>query len=195
MIIGVTGKYCAGKSLVSRFLQGYGFTEIDADKVGHDVLQAEKERVTGLFGGHVLDRHGMVDRKKLGRIVFKDKKRRKQLEALLHPLMREKIASIVAKPGQKFIINAALLFRMKLHLLCNFVVFVSAPFRQRFKRARERDHLRIIDVLQRFFAQGEISSKLNAGGVDIYYVSNKGSIGELKTRLKGILWEKKIEEV
>ena len=194
MVIGVTGKYCAGKSTVSQLLQEYGFSEVDVDKIGHAVLEEEKERVIMVFGKQILDQQGAIDRGRLGKIVFKNKRKRKKLEAILHPLMRKKIEDILNELRGNYIINAALLFQMKLHLLCDFVIFVCAPFWLRLKRALQRDKLYVKDVLLRFFSQGKISTKFNAGGVDIYYEYNKGSIGGLKNRLMKILLERKIGE-
>jgi dephospho-CoA kinase len=194
MIIGVTGKYCAGKSIVSGLLQESGFREIDADKVGHIVLEEKKEQIIDNFGKQILGQNGLVDRRKLGRIVFKSRKKRKKLEAILHPIMRKKIMDIIDQPAGNYIINAALLFQMKLQLLCDWVIFVTAPFWQRFKRARQRDKLPLIQVYRRFFSQKKISTKLNAGGVDIYYVCNNGSIDEFKNRLKEILAVREIRE-
>ena len=122
MVIGVTGKYCSGKNVVSGILRKQGFTEIDVDKIGHQVLAAEKKAVTDTLGRRILDRAGKIDRKKLADIVFKSKKNRIKLEAILHPLMKKRIQTIIKNNNNNFVINAALLFQMQLDRLCDFII-------------------------------------------------------------------------
>ena len=79
MIIGVTGGIASGKSEVCRILEQNGFTIIDADIVAHDVLEKPEviKNISEAFGNEILcfyDNKLCVDRKKLGNIVFSDKK-------------------------------------------------------------------------------------------------------------------------
>lgn len=190
MIIGVTGKYCSGKNIVSYILQKYGFIEIDVDKIGHRVLENEAKRVINTFGRGILNKEGRINRQKLAGIVFRSKKSRVKLEAMLHPLMKEQIQGVIERNNKNFIINAALLFQMQLHGLCDFIIFVRAPFCKRVRWALHRDKLSIWDILPRFFSQFQIFSKLKLPGVDIYYEDNKGSIQELEKRIAEILRER-----
>lgn len=187
MIIGITGKYCAGKNTVAQILVSSGFTEIDVDKIGHELLKEKQQIIINLFGENILGSNGNIDRKKLGKIVFANKKQRIKLEQLLHPLMNRRIEAIIKKNPGNYTINAALLFKMGLNMLCDFIIFVKAPFFIRLKRARERDNLSTIDAIKRFFAQHKISPKLKDVSVDIYYESNVGPISRLKKRVVKIL--------
>ncbi|MBN1797800.1 MAG: dephospho-CoA kinase [Spirochaetales bacterium] len=187
MVIGVTGKYCSGKNVVSCILTEHGFTEIDVDKIGHQVLENQARQVIRTFGSRILDQAGKIDRKKLAKIVFKSKKQRIRLEHILHPLMKTRIQNIIKKNNENYVINAALLFQMQLHGFCDFIIYIKAPFWVRVNRALSRDKLSIWNILRRFFSQFQIFTKLKLPGVDIYYEYNKESIQKLEKRILGIL--------
>ena len=71
--IGITGGICSGKSTVARFLEDLGAVVIDADKIGHEVLESDTEvwnRVVDTFGRQVLTSDGSIDRGRLGELVF-----------------------------------------------------------------------------------------------------------------------------
>jgi dephospho-CoA kinase len=187
MVIGVTGKYCAGKNTVAGILKGYGFAEIDVDAVGHEVLEQETRAVTAEFGPSIIGPEGRIDRRRLGAVVFSRKRHMRRLENILHPPMKARIRRLVGAHKNKCVINAALLFTMDLHRLCDFVIMVKARFFTRLLRAVHRDHLGFRQALQRFLAQGQIFTKLTQPGVDIYYVYNNGSERGLTARIAGLV--------
>jgi len=86
-VIGLTGGIGSGKSTVSRFLAELGAVIIDADKVGHEVLENDSEawqQVADAFGRHIVTPDGEIDRKKLGRIVFKSPEALSRLNRIMH---------------------------------------------------------------------------------------------------------------
>jgi dephospho-CoA kinase len=108
--------------------------------------------------------------------------------------MKTQINRILENKAQDYVLNAALLFRMDLHLLCDFVIVIKAPFFVRLQRALRRDGLSIPSLLQRFLAQRRIFPKLKTKGVDIYYEYNKGSAEMLAVRITAILRKRKTAE-
>ena len=193
MIVGVAGKYCSGKSTVTRYLTERGFLEINLDRLGHAALGALKTQVVERFGGGILDEAGEIDRKKLGSIVFRDESRRLLLEELLHPRMVEMAGkSIVEHIGKNIVIDGALLFYMGVDKLCEIAVWVRAPFHIRFFRAVRRDRLPLSSLLQRFRAQRDLSPQPSSNGVDIYYIRNTGSPAALREKLDRILLQERM---
>ena len=92
-VIGLTGGIGSGKSTVAALLAERGATVIDADKIGHEVYRPGSEgftRVVETFGRGVVAADGTIDRKALGAIVFADPERRRKLEAMTHPRIRER---------------------------------------------------------------------------------------------------------
>ncbi len=66
IVIGLTGRYCAGKNHIASLFESRGFALIDVDKLGHQTLQEARESLAVTFGREILAEDGAVDRKKLG---------------------------------------------------------------------------------------------------------------------------------
>jgi dephospho-CoA kinase len=138
----------------------------------------------------ILGADGEVDRRALGRRVFARRIALRRLESIVHPIMVERVRAQLAREEARVAINAAVLFRMGLDRLCDLVLCVRAPLRARLARARARDGLGTWQALRRLAAQRGICPKLNAPGVDIYYVDNDGGLDALRERTLAILREK-----
>ena len=152
-IVGVTGKYCAGKSTVSAALDARGFVELDADAFAHVALEHRRDEVVALFGNDVLRPDGSVDRKALGQSVFADAERRRQLEELLHPPVARMIERQVAERSGPIVINAVFLVRAGFHRLCDVVLWVAAPWWLRLSRGTRRDGVSVRSALRVMAAQ------------------------------------------
>jgi dephospho-CoA kinase len=188
MIIGVAGKYCAGKNTVAEILESHGFKSIDVDAIGHRALVEEREPLIAAFGNDIVDNKGKIDRKRLGAVVFNDRKALEKLEAVVHPRMVSMIKKqLHREPGARIVINAALLFRMGLDRECNVILWVTAPLIVRIHRARKRDKLSLVRILQRFWSQRKLGPQHSANDVDIYTVQNSGSRKAVETRVREIL--------
>lgn len=103
-IIGLTGGIATGKSAVACYLEEQGAVVIDADKLAREAVRPGSrplERIVALFGGDMLLPDGSLDRKRLGRVVFADVNKRRQLEEIMHPEIRrlaeERIGSLAAE--------------------------------------------------------------------------------------------------
>lgn len=189
IVVGVTGKYCAGKSTASAILVDHGYAEIDVDALGHEALEAERERVIESFGERVRADDGGVDRKALGEIVFSDEAKLRELESILHPRMVRMTAERIAelrggeRPPVGVVVNAAILFRMRLHPLCDLVVYVTAPLFAIIRRARARDGATLRRILQRLRAQADVDPQYSRPDADIYTVQNAGDRERLRVQL------------
>ena len=88
--LGLTGGIASGKSWVANQLRELGFHVLDADSLGHKLIehgQSAYEDVIREFGKEILREDNSVDRKKLGAIVFADSKKLAKLNSILHPLI------------------------------------------------------------------------------------------------------------
>ncbi|HUX21994.1 MAG TPA: dephospho-CoA kinase [Spirochaetia bacterium] len=181
MVVGVTGKYCAGKNLVTEILSTRGFESIDVDRLGHRALEERKAEVVDAFGSVVLSSSGEIDRRRLGALVFADQRELSRLESITHPVMVAEVAEII-KQGENhdFVVNAAILFRMGLHLLCDMVLWVEAPLPTRVARALRRDRLPLFEVVKRIWTQRKLSPQPFRNYVDIYNVRNSGNRDKLE---------------
>ncbi|ACK74733.1 dephospho-CoA kinase [Borreliella burgdorferi] len=128
LIIGVTGRIASGKDTVSKIISNkYGFYEINADKLGHSVLHEKKEEIVKIFGQKILNTKNEIDKLLLRNLVFNDNKELKKLESVSHPVILSKIKKIlIQNQSTKIIINAALLFKMNLEKLCDYIIVLKA---------------------------------------------------------------------
>jgi dephospho-CoA kinase len=179
MVIGLTGGYCAGKDAVARILARRGFTVLDVDRIGHEVLEQRRDAVAAAFGESVRRADGSIDRRSVGRIVFADRAALGLLEGIVHPAMVERVRSLAAAEtaaGRDAVVNAALLRHMGLDRYCDAVVEVRAGAFRRFLRGLRRDGLEPMQVLRRMWSQrrGPGRPPVNGmpPGVDTYIVRN-----------------------
>jgi dephospho-CoA kinase len=99
LLVGLTGGIATGKSTVSEMLRRRGCVVIDADVLAREVVAPGEPALAAIadeFGADVIAADGTLDRKKLGAIVFRDAERRKRLEAITHPAIRERFARRIA---------------------------------------------------------------------------------------------------
>ncbi|MGC8544959.1 MAG: dephospho-CoA kinase [Athalassotoga sp.] len=156
-LIAITGGIATGKSVISRYLRSLGYPVIDADVIGHEVLDREdvKAQIIAHFGD-VLDLDGNVDRKKLGLIVFSDKDKLRELNEITHQKITDEIlnqAKELAIVNDEIFVEAAVLFEMGLDKCVDFVIVADCPDEMRIQRMILRDHLNYQEALKRIHSQ------------------------------------------
>ncbi len=180
MVIGITGKCCSGKSYIVDYLQKQiNGIEINLDQIGHDILDENVDALVALFGPSIQNDKNTIDRRALGRIVFKDKSKLRDLENLVHPLVFIKVKNMLQQETQQhFILHAALLDRGDLYKLCDVLLFVKASFFRRLIRARMRDNLSWLSLLRRIWQQKKISLHLYRKYDDIRIIRSPLKAGD-----------------
>ena len=130
----VTGGIGCGKSTVTRLAAAAGYTTIDADLVGHDVLAGPARAAVAARWPEVVVENGQIDRKALGAIVFSDRSQLKELEAITHPLISEELRHRMAATTR-----GVLELSVPIPLAGNLpTVVVDAPDHIRRERLRKR---------------------------------------------------------
>ena len=186
VVVGVTGKYCAGKSNVTRTLVERGFRAVDVDQLGHVALRECRERVLARFGDD-LRRGDSVDRARLGEIVFRDRKARCDLERILYPAMVPMVRKLIAATPGAVVIDAALLYRIGLQSLCHLVVWVAAPLRLRLRRARRRDGRSLQQILRIMRAQRDVRRPSRGAPPPVLVVVNRGDPTRLAAQVGALI--------
>lgn len=154
-IIGVYGLICSGKSSFSKMLaKELDAFYIDADKLGHEALENKKDIIVKEFSEIILDSNNNIDRKKLGSIVFSNKKKLKKLQDITYSYIEKKIEDLVNSTDKDVVIEAALIMRSNIYKLCNSLVFVNAKTSSILKRMQKtrnisEHHARKILKMQR----------------------------------------------
>jgi dephospho-CoA kinase len=142
-LIGLTGGAGSGKSTVAGIFRDLGAAIVDADEASHAVYAPGNpgfDAVVAEFGPEVV-RNGQIDRAKLGELVFHDDSARRRLNAIVHPLVREWMATRTAEADQEgagvVIHDVPLLFENGLEPLYSDVVLVYVSQRVQLRRLVE----------------------------------------------------------
>lgn len=192
-VVGIAGKCCAGKDMVTRWLLDRGWREINVDRIGHDALASQHARIVAAFGRGIVGDRGTIDRGALGSIVFSDRHQLRRLEAIVHPWMRDRVREEIAawravppeeRTDRGLVINAALLFHMELDGLCDTIILVRAPVLQRIRRARARDGWTLGRILRRLWTQRRLDAQAIAADADTITVENGRSPEALSAQLE-----------
>ena len=144
-LIGLTGGIASGKSTVAKWLSEAGFLIVNLDDLGRKLTDSNPsviQAIDRLCGGGVL-KNGKLDRAKARAIVFKHPELKKQLEAILHPLILAeflKIAQSAEQQGKDAIVcEAALLFESGFYKKCDTVILVTVDPESQKARVLNRD--------------------------------------------------------
>ncbi len=158
---GLTGGIASGKSTVARFFEELGAKTLDADRLGHDLLQPSLpayQEVIGHFGEDILDASGAVDRKRLGSRVFSDLQALRILNAILHPRIIEMIGEQVRRfhgedPGALILVDAALIYEADLSACFIKVIVAWCQPEQQLERLMAKAGLARDEAERRIAAQ------------------------------------------
>jgi dephospho-CoA kinase len=188
MIVGLAGKVCSGKSSLAEVFVRRGFLLVNADQLGHEVLEQERAQLRERFGVLATPEGQPVDRAYLAARVFSDQKALKDLEAIVHPGVLARVQRILAQAGARpVLLEAAVLHRGGLLALCDAVVWVQAPWWKRFWRARRRDRRSWKVLLAREWSQRTFSIKAFLRDVDTYIVDNGKDLEAARQSLELLL--------
>jgi len=144
-IIGLTGGIGSGKSTVARFLQELGAVIIDADKVGHELLESDamlRQLLIDAFGEKVIGTGGRISRPELAKHAFKNAHSVEKLNKIMHPVMLHHVKQLIDKyRDQKIpvvILDAPLIIEAGWDNLVEQVWAVTAPAETVLRRLENR---------------------------------------------------------
>ena len=107
MIIGLTGGIGSGKSAAANFFQNEGVTVIDADQLAREVINPNSQgfqSVVDHFGSRIIGEDGSIDRAQLREEIFDDQDKKKALESITHPLVRDLMSKRIASSTSPYLI-------------------------------------------------------------------------------------------
>lgn len=193
MIIGLTGGIASGKSTVAKMLVDRGALLVDADQVAREVVlpgEPALEAIASAFGQAVLERDGSLNRKALGEIVFRDKEKLTQLEAILHPAIRRTMQQRIHTyaeqfPGRLVVADIPLLYETKQQDLYEGIMVVYVPERVQKSRLMERNSVSEEEAQRRISLQLDIEQKKELAD---WVIDNSGTLEETKRQLD-LFWK------
>lgn len=144
MLIGITGQIGAGKSTAAQILKSFGAAVIDADKIGHDVVDKNPSllrKLTKAFGKSILTKNGNLNRKKLALLAFQNESSKDKLNRLVHPYLLKELhrqIRIKAKRFKVVVIDAALLLDWNLDLEMDLTLVIHTSRKRRLEFLEKR---------------------------------------------------------
>jgi dephospho-CoA kinase len=175
-VIGLTGNIATGKSVVRKMLEHLGAYGIDADALGHRAIAKGApgyRPVVEMFGKWILSSDGQIDRGRLGKVVFADPAALAQLEAIVHPLVRQAIDVLVKRSAQQVIVIEAIkLLESQLRRACDAIFVSYSTEKQQVTRLVEKRGLSEEAARQRISAQPPQEEKTAAADI---IIRNDGS--------------------
>nr|WP_300145882.1 dephospho-CoA kinase [Propionicimonas sp.] len=190
VVIGLTGGIASGKSAVADLLAARGAVVIDADLLAREAVAPGSPGLAAVverFGAGVLGPDGGLDRAALGRLVFADPAARRDLEAIVHPVVRARAAELTAAaPDGSVVVQVIpLLVETGQQGAFDVVAVVDVDPAVQVARVRERDGLDVAAATDRINAQAAREERLNAAD---WVIHNGGSLAELATEVDRF-WE------
>ena len=166
--VGLTGGIASGKSTVAGMLAESGAFVVDADALAHAVTEPgtpAHHEIEQRFGDEVLDDDGGIDRAALGSVVFWDPAARMELNAIVHPRVREeagrRIADCAARGSAAVaVFDAALLFETGAYRDFDRLVVVRCAAETQLRRLLDRGGLTPREAQRRIDAQAPLRDKL-----------------------------------
>ncbi|SIS49741.1 dephospho-CoA kinase [Salimicrobium salexigens] len=193
VVIGLTGSIATGKSTVSRMFAEWDIPVIDADKLSREVVEpgeAAYEKIVDFFGDKVLLHTGEIDRPALGKIIFGDEEKRKQLNAIVHPEVRKRMIEkreYYKEQGENAVVlDIPLLYESGLTDYVNRTMVVFVDEGVQLQRLMERDGSAREDATERIASQINIEEKARMADA---VINNNGSVEETKIQVRKQLEE------
>lgn len=169
IIIGITGGIGSGKSTVSGYLSGLGYTVIDADKISREITENDNNALLEIrraFGVDVFNSDDTLNRKALANIVFSESSKKRILEEIVisraEAIIKEKISAFKASHSEKkaVFLDAPLLLETGMNRLTDKVWLCDAFDEIRIQRVMSRDGLKREEIIARMKNQMSREEKI-----------------------------------
>lgn len=184
LVIGLTGGIASGKTAVSDRFAALGVPVVDADLAAREVVAPGAEglaQVREAFGDAVLTEHGELDRQALRRVVFAAPQARRRLEAVLHPLIRQRLqAQLTAAEAPYVLLVIPLLVETGMQDMADRILVVDVPEAVQRERLAARDASSSEEIDAILASQASRSERL-ACADDV--VANDGDLASLDQRV------------
>jgi len=191
--IAITGGAGSGKSTVARMFQELGAPVLDADQAARDAVAVGApgwQELRRRFGAEFFNENGTLNRSKLAQRVFADRQARRDLDALIHPLvaqeLQRKIANLERQGLGLVLVEVPLLYEAGREEKFDQVIVVTIPKAEQIRRLKARDQRADAEIQGILQAQWPLADKVARAD---YVVDNSESLSATRQQVKNI-WEK-----
>jgi dephospho-CoA kinase len=188
--VALTGGIATGKSYVATRLREAGVPIVDADVLSREVVAPGSPGLSAVrkrFGPDAVRRDGTMDRVRVGQIVFKDKRARLDLEAIIHPAVQKAINEFfddLPKRTPFAVADVPLLYETGREKEFQAVIVVACPREMQLQRLMERNKLSKEDAERRLNAQLPIDQKVKKA---TYVIRTDGTFDETNAQVDALI--------
>ena len=188
--IALTGGIATGKTYVATRLREAGVPIVDADAVSREVVTPGSPALAAIrkrFGPDAVRRDGTMDRIRVGQIVFKDKRARLDLEAIIHPAVVKAINDFFATLPKRTpfaVADIPLVFETNRDKEFDAIIVVACPRDMQLQRMMERNKLSKEDAERRLAAQLPIDQKVKKA---TYVIDNSGTFEQTDAQIAALI--------
>jgi len=189
-VVGITGGIASGKSTVMNIIKEKGYKVISCDDISNKVLQDKRKNVGGFSRvveafGEAIVVENEIDRKALGKIVFNDFEKRKQLESILHPLIRKRLEDIIKKEKENILfVEIPLLFETDFYQLCDKTIVVYVDLDNQAWRLMARNKIEFPEALKLIYLQMPMDQKIKRAD---FVIDNTHGIYDINWQVNQII--------
>jgi dephospho-CoA kinase len=196
LVVGLTGGVASGKTTVSQILRQEGGILIDADQIARELVQPRTptwSELIRVFGKEILEADESINRKKLAAMVFSNHQKRRLIEEILHPQIRNEIDRRVEEirkkdPEAVVVVDAALLVETGAYRQMDKLIVVTATEAQQIERLRKRTGTAQEEAKGIISSQMALEEKVNVAD---FIIRNEGTLEETSKKAKEIFQELK----
>jgi dephospho-CoA kinase len=189
MKVGLTGGIGAGKSTVADLFSKRGAVVIRSDELARQVIEPQTpgfKQVTSRFGNEIVNDEGNIDRAKLAQVVFNDDVALKDLENIVHPLVRERTNQLMSEQTSETIIvnEIPLLLEKKMESLFDFLVIVISSEKNRLERLSQKG---VLEEQAKARMAKQVNDQVRKAAAD-FLIVNDGNLDQLEADVQKI-WQ------
>lgn len=185
-VIGLTGGIGSGKTTIANYFNEMGVPVYIADDGARNVMKSDEiiDKIKTSFG-EALFENNILNRAKLAEIVFNDKDKLAELNAIVHPAVKKdfEVWLLQHKSYQYVIYEAAILFESGRYKECDLIITVTAPEEVRIERVLKRDNTTREQVLSRMKMQWNDENRISRSN----FVINNDNLKNAKEEVVKIL--------
>lgn len=154
MVFGLTGNIGCGKSTLSNILKENNIYVVDLDLISREIMNDKFviDLIYKTFGENLKQKDGLLNRKELGKIVFKNKEKLQLLNNITHPAIKEKVKKII-KQKDLVVIDGALLIEANFLDIVDKLILVTCDEKVQLERIIKRDNLTKEEAMLRINSQ------------------------------------------
>jgi dephospho-CoA kinase len=191
LLFGLTGGIATGKSTVSAMFRALGCEIIDADQLAREVVEPGEPALRAIaaeFGAGVLRPDGTLDRAALGAIIFADPARRKRLEEITHPAIRDRFTRRVAALIEAgftgvALFDAAVMVETGGYKHLDGLIVVVADEPRELARLMARDGIGREEALRKIRSQMPVAEKARLAD---YVIDNNGDRSATEAQVRAV---------